>query len=208
MKGLLLKDWYVLWKLGKLYFVMMLVFFALSLNQTGYFYCCFIALLMAILPMTALSMDERCKWSSYAAALPYSPGTIVASKYVLGLILGSVATGLRAATAAVSGAITNSTPEVLFPACLMLSIGFLLMTITYPVMFKFGTEKGRIAYLVTIALVTGIVSAGAIFLQDEAFPAFLNTFVGVPIFVFPIIALILAALSLLLSIQIYKKKEF
>ena len=207
MKGLLLKDWYVLWKLGKLYFVMMLAFLFFSLSQSGYFYVCFIAVLMAMLPITALSMDERSKWHIYAAALPYSPATIVAEKYVLGLIFVLAPMVLRVAAGAVYGAVSGTPQDLLLPAFLMLIAGFAPMAVNYPIVFKFGTENGRVAYLIFIVIFSAAVSASYVVLRDVDM-SFLDRLPGVPVALVPVGSLLLTALSMLLSIQIYKKKEF
>ena len=83
MKGLLLKDLYTLGKQMKI-FLVLLVAFALI---PGYSISAFAVMYAAMLPMTALAYDERSKWDTLAAMMPYSTGALVLSKYLLGYFL-------------------------------------------------------------------------------------------------------------------------
>ena len=63
-------------------FLVLLVAFALI---PGYSMSAFAVMYAAMLPMTALAYDERSKWDTLAAMMPYSTGALVLSKYLLGI---------------------------------------------------------------------------------------------------------------------------
>ena len=89
MKGLLLKDFYMMLKYCRSYLLIAVVFFAMSFMSTEnlifIFYPCVIS---AMLPVTLLSIDERSRWLPYAATLPVTRAQIVSEKYLFGLIAG------------------------------------------------------------------------------------------------------------------------
>ena len=81
MKGLLLKDWLVIVKQTKVYFLLMFLF---ALVPGMGIYSIFFG---ALLPMTALAYDERSKWGQMAKMMPYSDHKMVAEKYLFGYLL-------------------------------------------------------------------------------------------------------------------------
>lgn len=81
MKGLLLKDWLVIVKQTKVYFLLMFLF---ALVPGMGIYSIFFG---ALLPMTALAYDERSKWGQMAKMMPYSNHKMVAEKYLFGYLL-------------------------------------------------------------------------------------------------------------------------
>ena len=112
MKGLLLKDVYTLAKSLRVFLLLIIVFSCLpGLNMTV-----FAVVYSSLLPVTALSYDERCKWDTLAAMSPYSPAEMVISKYLLGYIGILFASMLALAVHAVYGLFSSSLPAATFPA--------------------------------------------------------------------------------------------
>jgi len=82
MKGLLIKDFFVISKQLKIFIAALIIFSIMP----GYSLSVFAILYSGLLPITALAYDERSKWNNLAAMMPYSMGEIVFSKYLLGYI--------------------------------------------------------------------------------------------------------------------------
>ena len=81
MKALLYKDFLVLWKQMKFVIFMVAIFCmmpdtGLSLNAF------FVAYSGLIVPVTLFAYDERAKWDSLAAMMPFSTRDMVLSRYV------------------------------------------------------------------------------------------------------------------------------
>ncbi len=94
MKGLLLKDVYIIGKLCKTYFLMDIIFFAafyLGGDSDKIFWLFYPCIFSGMLPMTLISFDERERWDKYAGTLPYTRTQLVSSKYLIGLC-GSIIT--------------------------------------------------------------------------------------------------------------------
>ena len=207
MKGLLLKDWYMMKKYCRAYLLIAVVFIAVSLvNEGDMFFVFYPCLLCGMIPVNLLGYDERSHWIQYSGTLPYTRTQLVSAKYLIGLFAQMamvIVTGIvQAVKMSINGNFVWNDFIVLI--LLLLIVATLTSSISLPFIFKLGVEKGRTAYYVMIGFVCGAsVVASRLFIgqmQAEIEP---NTFlvilalVGVGVYVF----------SWYLSIVFYKKRE-
>ena len=80
MKALIKKDIFTVLKSMKVFLVIIILFSIIP----GFSASSFAVVYASMLPLTALAYDERSKWDTLAATMPYSPWQIVGSKYALG----------------------------------------------------------------------------------------------------------------------------
>ncbi|MEG1783233.1 MAG: ABC-2 transporter permease, partial [Oscillospiraceae bacterium] len=123
MKGLILKDLYVLSKTFKVYGVLLLFYgvFGLTTGQPN-FMMGMVCVLLAMLPITSLAYDERAKWDKYALTMPINKNDIVLSKYALGLLLSLIGAVISLVASVVIG---DMGAETLFTAFACTAIGIL-----------------------------------------------------------------------------------
>ena len=202
MKGLLLKDAYTLLKQTGI-FVLMIAFFALFGGATS----TFAVVYAGMLPITALAYDERSKWDSLAAMMPYSKADIVLSKYLLGYIGILFAALLSGAAQYVVAALHGAAPTAETLASLLMSccVALVMLGLNLPVMFKLGVEKGRVAFFVLIALTVMAGMLGSDWLLSK-----LAAFDSAPVLLLGICGagtLAFSLVSLLVSIALYKTRE-
>ena len=86
MKGLILKDLYMAKRYFRIYFVLMLVFCALSFVYDNAFISAYPMVLMAMVPINLLAYDENFRWDRYCCALPCSRAQCVSAKYLIVII--------------------------------------------------------------------------------------------------------------------------
>lgn len=207
MKGLLLKDYYLTMKYCRSYLLILAVFILVSVvGDNNFFFVFYPCILAGMIPVTLLGYDERSKWSQYCGTLPYTKTQIVSGKYFVGLFAQIAIIALSALAQAVRmnlhGAFDGKSYLTLMELLLILSC--FSSSIILPFMFKFGVEKGRIAYCIMIGVVSGgSVVATRLFETMEAveFPA------GGPLPILCVAAVSLYALSWYLSVVFYKKRE-
>ena len=207
MRGLLLKDWYLIKKYCWPLYMMDVVFIALSLFATdSVFIYTYPYLFAGFVPMTLYAYDEREKWKAYCAALPVSRRQYVSGKYIMGLL--SIAAVLvlslvvhTATYLAVPGRMVDYLLDFLsiLPACA--AMGFITPALSLPLMFRFGAEKARIAYIIVLA---GIASISSVFLRA---PWNIPPAVSLPPRLAYAAAPVLYLLSWALSMAIYEKRE-
>ena len=205
MKGLLLKDLYMMTKYCKTYLFIVIVFTAISFwGNDNLFLAFYPCILCGMIPVNLLAYDERSRWLQYSQTMPYSQTQIVSSKYLIGLgvqisilIVTGIAQGVRMNIAG------NFDIKGYFAIMmLMLIISLLSSSICLPFMFKLGVEKGRMAYYIMIGIVCGgsILSSNILSSREQIK---LNTLL-------PIICIAgigIYALSWYMSIVFYKKRE-
>lgn len=206
MKGLLLKDVYMINKYCRAYILLIVVFFAISIFRNGnMFFILYPCLIIGMLPMTLITYDEREKWSEYAETLPYTRAQIVSAKYIIGLGIIMPVNILFAIAWAVE--MTTAKTFVFNEYCTLLmtlvSISLIVPAILMSFIFKFGTEKGRIMYYVVVG---GICAIGVLLekINGNSFAFLLEV---PPVLAGFFVAILLYALSWLLSIHFYKNRE-
>ena len=207
MKGLLLKDWYMMKKHCRAYLLIAVVFIAVSLfSNDNMFFVFYPCLLCGMIPINLLGYDERSRWMQYSGTLPYTKTQIVSGKYLIGLlsqITILVATGVaQAAKMLIAHNFELGDFAVLM--LLMLIVSTLTSSICLPFVFKLGVEKGRTAYYIMIGFVCGAsVLASSILrrqLISEIKPNLILALVAV-------VGICVYILSWYLSIVFFKKRE-
>ncbi len=208
MKALLLKDWFVIWKQCRIMLLVPLLLILVSgimPGNEGHFFRILAVMLLAMFPITVMGLDERNKWEIYAATMPYSKRDMVLSKYVLsmmGVLIGCVLSALVGMSMA---------PYSFSPVMISASFvcGCLYVSFIMPIIFRFGVEKGRLWFiLIVVALSAGLGGASSILSTDNSAALAVMPLSNASVILLPIIGLILLALSAILSISIYNKREF
>ena len=208
MKGLILKDLFVLKDVLKIYVVIFLFYgwMALADGQTG--------LLMAIVfvcstvrPVNALAYDERSHWDRVANTMPVSRRRIVLAKYLLSLLLAG-ASSIMAGLVMVVGRIVPLV-EIVASIVVMLAMGAVYQAVLIPIIYKFGSEKSRIimvaAMMIPWLLFTALAKTGMV--DFSVLTAFMDANTAVMPFIIVAVVAVVYTLSALLSINIYSKKE-
>lgn len=203
MKDLLLKDTYMTVRLCRMFLLLDVVFLGVWMFGNGdLFFLTYPCLLTTMVPMTLISYDEREKWDVFAATLPYSQAQIVSCKYLIGLCL-SVLILAVAAVGQIFRRTPGGTAEFLTMLPVLMSACLLAPAVLYPFVFRFGAEKGRVVYYVVIAVVCG----GSVVLQNMEVASLLGSLSVGSLPAGVLIASAVYAVSWLLSIRLYAKRE-
>ena len=207
MKGLLLKDWYMMKKYCRSYLFLAIIFIAVSfIGDTNLFFIFYPCMLCGMIPVSLLGCDERSRWQQYSETMPYTKSQIVSGKYMIGLctqITMILVVGIAQAIRMGIGG-TLILREYLVLMMLLLIMSLLASSITLPFMFKLGVEKGRMAYYFMI----GVVCAGSI-ISSNLISGRIQSEIKLN-GILPIICLVgigIYVSSWYLSIVFYKKRE-
>ena len=209
MKGLILKDFLLIKGNARTILIFLLVFglIALEGNDFLYFVPAFINMMMF---MTTFSYDEYNKWDAYAISLPIKKKELVLSKYVGSILLLAVAL-LGTFLIAFLVGLVNQDFDIQKTLSLLLGCGesiLLLQAFMYPLLIKFGVEKGRIGLFVGIFLgsfLIGFVLQNVSLSIPESVVVFLNQYLP---WLLGIGLGIVLILSYEIAKRIYLKKEF
>lgn len=160
--------------------------------------------------ITTFSYDEYNKWDAYAISLPVSRKNIVKAKYVASIILWVIALLVTVVITGIMGLFEqNINYFEMFGMILGCVFSIVLLeAIMFPLIFKFGVEKGRIGLFVgvfAIAALLGFIFTG---IDLENATGFIEIFNKYYYILIPLAAVILLVISYFVSKKIYLKKEF
>lgn len=209
MKGLLLKDFYMTAKYCRTYLLIGIVFIAVSFagaesqNMFFVFYPC---LLCGMIPVNLLAYDERSRWLEYSGTLPYTKAQLVSAKYLVGVIVQSVmllAVGIaQAVRMNLAGSFRLGEYGMIMAA--IFAMATITSSISLPFMFRWGVEKGRIAYYCMIGFVCAAGYLGSVFFTESRKVTAAGSLVP---WAMILLGTAIYAASWLVSIALYQKRE-
>jgi len=210
MLGLIKKDFLLIKANSKSMAIIFIIYLMLVLQDT--FDVTFIVPLIGImLFISTFSYDDFNNWNSYAVTLPDGRKNVVRAKYVasiiLTVILGIVSLGLSIGINYIK---TNSIniEEIISSLMGTTLSSVIIISLLYPVVFKFGATNGR---MILFGVVFGIVGIGALlakFVDMTFIINMINRLDNYSFIAIPIISIILLGISYLISNKIYQNKEF
>ena len=210
MKGLLLKDLFVVSEFVRVLTLMVIVFIASMMAIDGFSVIgAMISLLVVSLVISSFSYDDLAHWDSFAATLPVSRRKLVASKYLFLLLLGVLAVVFNGLVSVLFAALQPgvSLAEQFVTGILISMAACIIDFVLIPLIYKYGAEKSRTMMMMVIVIIFGITYGGAELLK------MLNIgtdWITLPILIGGIAAAFLASLliSWTCSVKIVEKKEY
>lgn len=203
MMTMLKSDFYQLLKLCKSWILAFGLMLILTLVQKQTMFMIFYSTFLAfMLPYTLASFDEQSQWLSHLTCLPISRGDLVRGRYLTILLFSLVMNGL--------GLLCTLPLQNYQAALILCSVGIVISlvtcSVTLPLVFKFGSQKARIAVMLFCILPAVVVPF--LKLQGEViqFPAYLSkawfhlALIGA--------SLLLYLISSFISTYIVQKTEF
>lgn len=164
MKSLILKDLYNIGHNAKSMLLILLVFAIGLIMASGVeSYIISSGVLCSMMIVTTFTFDDHCKWSKYALVMPICKKDIVKAKFIVliifciaGICVGTifgVAGGVAMHKMALSmeGIVT-----MLFMGFVRLIVSVIFGSMSIPLVFKYGAEKGRMLLLISFAVPLGI----------------------------------------------------
>ena len=170
-----------------------------------------IPLIGIILFLSTFSYDDFNNWNSYAVTLPNGRKNVVRAKYIastiLMIILAVVAFSIGIGISYIK---TNSInlDEIISSLMGTMLSSVIIISLLYPIVFKFGATNGRIILFAVVFGIAGIGTLIAQFIDMAPIINIINKLDNYLLIVIPIIYIILLGISYLISSKIYQNKEF
>ena len=210
MLGLIKKDFLLIKANLKSMIIIFVIYIMLAFQGT--FDVTFIIPLIGImLFISTFSYDDFNNWNSYAVTLPDGRKNVVRAKYIASIIL----TIILAAVALVIGigisyTKTNSINlnEIISSLMGTMLSSVIIISLLYPIVFKFGATNGRIILFAVVFGIAGIGTLIAQFVDMTSIINMINRLDSYSLIAIPIISVILIGISYLISNKIYQNKEF
>ena len=206
MRGLIQKDFYLMFKYCKMVMLISLVFTCVPVfaGEGSAFIMFYPFVIATMLPVSVISYDERDKWNTYCGTLPVTRADYVSAKYICGIVIMLVLLVVGAASQYIAAVRAGSFSVAKYLSLLatLTLIGCAAPGFALPFVLKLGVEKGRIAYYIII----GFFCAISVWLPDNADFAQGGIGVASPVMLIAA-AVVIYAVSWYLSIHFYEKRE-
>lgn len=164
MKSLILKDLYNIGHNAKSMLFILLVFAFILIPMYGaenYIFIC--AILCCMMIVTTFSFDDNSDWTKYAMIMPVSKKDIVIGKFITLLVFNSIGTLTGIVIGTIGSAAIGkfsftleSILSLLFMSLSALTIAEIFGSMSIPLVYKFGAEKGRMLLLISFLIPAGI----------------------------------------------------
>ena len=205
MKGLFYKDVLMLTRSFRAYLAMTLFFIILAtIRPDNSFWAVYGTFFFVTLVSSLMAVDEQSRWLSYCDILPLKRRDIINERYLLSLILTAALVVLFLVLSLIFR--HADMPTVLVTAGMMVALSLLAISVSMPINVKFGTAKGQ---MVRMTVIVVMVACG-MFIINYAGPItaiLLQVKASVLLFGIAAFIILIFALSWLLSIRIYEKKN-
>ncbi len=163
-------------------------------------------MLAILLPITAISYDERSKWDRFALTMPVSRETLVQSKYFLSLLTLIFSLILTLILVPLLG---DHLLEDYIGILTSTGAALLMISILMPLIFHFGVEKARYLMLIIVLLPVLLLFLLRSLVRGP-FPelSFIQNLSPNWLWLIPLFLILALWISYKTSIQIYLRKEF
>ena len=207
MLGLIKKDLLLIKANLKSMIIIFVIYIMLAFQGT--FDVTFIIPIIGImLFISTFSYDDFNNWNSYAVTLPNGRKNVVRAKYIiLMIILAVVAFFIGIGISYIK---TNSInlDEIISSLMGTMLSSVIIISLLYPIVFKFGATNGRIILFAVVFGIAGIGTLIAQFIDMTPIINIINKLDNYLLIAIPIIYIILLGISYLISSKIYQNKEF
>lgn len=210
MLGLIKKDFLLIKANLKSLSIIFIVFIVMMFQ--GSFDVAFVMPLLGIMMfISTFSYDDFNHWNSYAITFPNARKNIVSAKYVASLIL-IIFLGLASffLSMGISFMKTNTIllEEIIHSLMGTILSSIFIISLLYPIVFKYGSTNGRIILFAFIFGIVGIFGIISNFVDMTYVINIINGFDAYSYIAIPIVSILLLGISYFISDKIFQKKEF
>ena len=158
-----------------------------------------------MLAYTSIAMDERDGWNRFVLTTGYSRKEYVLSKYLLGVagtLFCSLTMGMFSLIGMSMGKISAEN-NIAFLLPVLIGGTLIMLSVELPLSFWFGMEKARLLSILIIALACGLYAG---FTEgNDGLPFQGWSFTGLMMIV---VSVIILALSVMISLKVFDRREF
>lgn len=213
MKGLILKELYLIKSFSKQYVLLMVLMGAWSVFVHNIsFVAIYVMVLGSSMVLSTTSMDEAVSFHKFAVTMPVNARTLVKSKYLILFLTVGVGELLVWLFSVAANLLPTGSMEIvgmegmIVTGCLFISAN----AASIPVMFKVGVTKSRYTYLIVMVVIGGVILGGykASKLAGLSLDDMLTEMEWALNLTAVILAAVIVAVSYFISVKIVQKKEW
>lgn len=170
MKGLLLKDYYLIRSvLSIILVVFAVVGVGMSFLTSTWVLTLIATVMLGMICVTTINMDKTSGWSRVSGVLPVSRKTVIDSKYLLYVLLSGTGLLLGAALGVAASLFKHQLEYDAMLIFISISVALALCagSITIPCTFLFSEEKSMLSLMLAYPLSAAVFVGAALLLRDK-----------------------------------------
>lgn len=211
MSGLIMKELlFIKTNFNARFLLFFIVYIVITINL-GIDATFILPIMALMIIMSSFSYDEFNNWNAYTATLPNGRRNAVLAKYISSLIvtfaISVLSIIIQLAAGLITGEIIDLT-DIFSSLAVTMLVVIIMISFTYPMMFKFGATNGRIWMFILFFFIAGIGGFAANYIDKTFLLTILQAVEDYIFIALPVMSVILLLASYLISLMIYKNKEF
>lgn len=209
MIGMIKKDLYMIKNNYKsiLIALAIYIFYSIEFDMDMSFFLPFMGLMICI---STISYDDYNNWHTYATSLPQGKINVIKSKYITTIGITVLLTIISILLSFIIGSVkgTLNIDESLATIMGELFAIIFMLSLIFPILFKYGSEKGRIAMIIIGLGMFGLIILISKLVKVEISNDLINFLESYFIIIFIIVSIIMITISYYVSRKVYLKREF
>ena len=214
MRGLVLKDLYLLKGLGKQFGIILAFLFLYSMMiQSFSFMIIYFVVMCASMVMSTMSYDESVSFNRFALTTPIQVKTLIGAKYVLILLIMLGGAGISCLFNILSHFFAVTDQSFVFEwggIAATVAVFMVVNAASLPAMFKLGAEKARYIYIFCMLLIGGVITGGYVLCEKmgislQELEVLSEQVITIILFAIAVVSMII---SYFISVKIVKNKEW
>lgn len=187
--------------------LIMCIFFTFINNINISFIIPFMVLMIFI---STFSYDDYNNFHAYAITLPNGRENVVKSKYVATIILMTLASIISILISIFINLYNNTfnMENIIIEFIGSISVMIIMISLFYPFLFKYGSEKGRIGLIFISFIIFGIVSLFSKIKLNNTLIQFIDFIYNYKYILFVVISSLFIFISYKISKKFYSKRVF
>lgn len=214
MSGLILKDIFAMKRQFRVVGLISILYLGIGVMSNNSSFLLYLVFFFNIaLVLAAFSYDEKPGFEKYARVFPVSYKTLVLTRYVETIIINVVSTAVVIPFSIYVEKSGKGTDEIVSACMAAVSVGMILLAILFPIIYKYGIEKGRIMIFAIVFIpVFGFAFLSKMNINFDLNKIMTNSAVIYTIehayIIAPVVAVIFLTISYFVSVRITARKEY
>lgn len=204
------KDFYIIKANLKTFLVVFLIYGFMCVAGEEFDMTFLLPFLSVMIFISTFSYDELNSWNAYAVTLPDGRRNVVRGKYLASLLF-ILLTSILAVIFSSGISIYKGSfflEDIFLSLIISVTAMIIVLSIMYPIVFKFGIEKGKILVLAFIFCGVFLIGGISKIISPDIMKSITTFLDNYYYFVLPLFMIGSIGISYLVSTKIYLKKEF
>lgn len=186
MKGLLLKDYYLI---RSILYIILVVFvvvgIGLSFLTSTWVLAVIATVMLGMISVTTINMDKSSGWRKISVVLPVSRKTFLDSKYILYLLLSGIGLFLGITLSVIVSIFKGQLDyhSMLLFVSISIAMALFAGSMTIPFAFLFGEEKSMLGLIIAYPLSAMIFVGAALLFDNKLMACGLVAIAGVVLYI-------------------------